>query len=410
MFRGNPAHIGVYDSPAPTLSSVKWKFPTAAKILSSPAYDDGAIYFGGGDQYVYCLNAADGTLRWKFQTGGPVHSSPAVGFGLVYVSSVDGNIYAVDAGSGKLKWKFATAGESRFTAPGIHGLTPRTQIMPDPYDVFLSSAVIAGRMLYIGSGDHHVYALDAQSGELKWKFATGNVVHASPAVAEGVVYIGSWDRYLYALDAVTGAVRWKYQTGDDTRIYNQVGIASSAAVANGTVYFGCRDGHFYALDAATGAFRWKHDNHMGWTIASPAIHEGTVYFPTSDGTRFHALDAVTGKVVFSLVNKAVSFSSAAVAGGIAYFGSSDGWLHAVDLKSGTIKAEFQTGGSKANASRYVGVDGKIDYAKVYPDMTFEGAIIGLDRMFTLGSILSSPIVVDGALYVGSADGTMYCLN
>ena len=40
--------------------------------------------------------------------------------------------------------------------------------------------------------------------KLRWKFQTGNVVHASPAVsADGRVYIGSFDSYFYALDATT---------------------------------------------------------------------------------------------------------------------------------------------------------------------------------------------------------------
>ena len=72
--------------------------------------------------------------------------------------------------------------------------------------------------------------------------------------------MGSWDRYLYALDAQTGKIIWRFQTGDDTAIYNQVGIASSAAVVNGVVFFGCRDGRFYAVDAKTGTQKWAHDN------------------------------------------------------------------------------------------------------------------------------------------------------
>ena len=192
-----------------------------------------------------------------------MNSSPAVTGGLVFFGSLDGNFYAVETASGKVKWQFQTGGERRFTAPGIHGAMPRTERMPDPFDVFLSSPAVEGGVVYFGSGDHNVFALDAQTGALKWKFATADVVHASPAVSGGVVYIGSWDRHLYALDAQTGAMLWKFQTGDDTVIYNQIGIASSAAVAGGTVFFGCRDGHFYAVDAKTSELRWKHDNKKG---------------------------------------------------------------------------------------------------------------------------------------------------
>lgn len=411
MFRGDPAHSGVYSSPsAPTLATVKWKFKTGAKILSSPTVVNGTVYFGSADRSLYAVNLPDGSLRWKFPTRGGVNSSPAVAAGLVYFGSLDGNFYAVDTTNGKVKWQFQTGGERRFTAPGIHGAMPRTESMPDPFDVFLSSPAVEGGIVYFGSGDHNVYALDAQTGSLKWKFATGNVVHASPAIAGGVVYIGSWDRYLYALDAQSGALLWKFQTGDDTVIYNQIGIASSAAVAGGSVFFGCRDGHFYAVDAKTGELRWKHDNKKGWVIASPAVLDGVVYFPTSDGTRFKALDAASGRVLFDLTNKAVSFSSPAISNGIAYFGSSDGWLHAVDVKTGTMKAEFQTDGSRQNSPKYVDAQGRIISSALYPDITLDGMIIGLDRMFSLGSVLSSPVVVDGVVYFGSTDGHLYALR
>jgi outer membrane protein assembly factor BamB len=282
--------------------------------------------------------------------------------------------------------------------------------MPDPFDVFLSSPTVVAGIVYFGSGDHHVYAVDASSGALRWKFETGNVVHASAAIADGVVYIGSWDRNLYALNAATGALIWKFQTGDDTEIYNQVGIASSAAVAAGTVFFGCRDGHFYAVDAKTGARKWVHDNRKGWVIASPAVERGVVYFPTSDGERFKALDAATGATIYDISNKAVSFSSPAIARGTVFYGSSDGWLHAADASTGRMKAEFQTDGSKANAARYIDRDGRIDNAALYPDFTLDGMIIGLDRMFSLGSVLSSPVVVDGVVYFGSTDGNVYALR
>ncbi len=54
--------------------------------------------------------------------------------------------------------------------------------------------------MYVGSEDHYVYALDAQTGERLWRYETGGYVFASPAVADGVVYVGSVDDYLYALD------------------------------------------------------------------------------------------------------------------------------------------------------------------------------------------------------------------
>ena len=410
MFRGGPEHLGIYASPSPTLARVAWKFRTEGRVVSSPVVSGDAVYFGSHDGHIYAVGRSDGALRWKFATEGPVASSPAVASGVAIASSVDGRIYAVDVGTGKMKWTFVTEGERRFTAPGIHGAIPRTERMPDPFDIFLSSPAVAGNTVYIGSGDSHVYALDLETGRARWRFRTGDVVHASPAVSQGVVYIGSWDRNMYALDAESGRELWRFQTGNDTVIYNQVGIASSAAVANGAVYFGCRDGHFYAVDARTGRMLWKHDNRMGWTIASPAVRDGVVYFPTSDGTRFKALEAATGTVKFDIQNKAVSFSSPALVGDIAYYGSSDGWLQAVNVRTGAMHARFQSDGSKRNGAEFTDSTGRLLTGRMYPDRTLDGMITGLRTMFTLGSFVSSPSVADGVLYIGSTDGQVYAIR
>jgi outer membrane protein assembly factor BamB len=410
MFRGSPAHLGVAEGPAPTLREVAWRFKTAGRVLSTPAVEGDLVYIASTDGRLYALDRLSGAERWRFATEGPISSSPAVAHGLVYVSSVDGYVHAVDAATGRRRWRFTTRGERRFTAPGIHGAIPRSERMPDPFDVFLSSPTVAGDVLYIGSGDQHVYALNARTGDKLWEFATGDVVHASPAVVDGVVYIGSWDRNLYALDAATGRERWRYTTGADSVIYNQVGIASSAAVGGGMVFVGGRDGHFHAVDAATGALRWKHNNNGGWTIGSPALRDGIVYFATSDGRRFKALDAATGALKFELANPAISFSSPTLVGDLAFYGTSDGWVRAVNLRTGRAAGGFQTDGSKANLAPWLDSAGVFQTSGMYPDRTLDGMMIGMRTMFTVGSVLSSPVVVRGLLYVGSADGTLYAIR
>ena len=57
-----------------------------------------------------------------------------------------------------------------------------------------------------------LYALNASTGALLWKYTTGVLLDSSPAVANGVVYVGSYDENLYALNASTGALLWKYTT------------------------------------------------------------------------------------------------------------------------------------------------------------------------------------------------------
>ena len=73
-------------------------------------------------------------------------------------------------------------------------------------------------------------------------------MESSPAVANGVVYFGSDDSWLYALDATTGAKLWSFEAG-----YSYDAVQSSPSVVNGVVYVGGRDFNVYALNASTGA-------------------------------------------------------------------------------------------------------------------------------------------------------------
>ena len=94
-------------------------------------------------------------------------------------------------------------------------------------------------MVYIGSHDHRLYALDTGTGELYWDYTTGGIIDSSPIIAEGVVYFGSQDTILYALNAQTGEQLWSYTTGGN--------ILSTPTVANGLVYVGSNDRSLYAF-------------------------------------------------------------------------------------------------------------------------------------------------------------------
>jgi outer membrane protein assembly factor BamB len=412
MFRGNLQHTGVYDvSGAPLLHGVKWQFHTGGAILSSPVLNGGTLYVGSADHKMYALNSASGALEWEFQTEGRVTSSPAIADGIVYFESYDSYLYAVTADSGRLAWKFKTAGERRFAGTHLHGSEPAAESMPDPFDVYLSSPAVWDGNVYFGSGDGNIYALDAKSGQLKWKFKTGDVVHASPALADGILYVGSWDSYFYALDARSGSEKWRFKSGIDPDIHNQVGFQSSAAVVDGTVYVGCRDSKLYALDAVTGAKRWALDTKGSWIVGSPAVRNGKVYAATSDSGLFFEVDAQTGKPAFSLDFKHwPMFSSPAIAGDWAYIGTHQGKLFAIGLKERKVAWIYQTEGSRRNGRRYTKGDGTPNYEAAFTDSFYDDLIIGQSKMASLGPILSSPVVADGEVYFGSSDGSVYALN
>jgi eukaryotic-like serine/threonine-protein kinase len=328
----------------------------------------------------------------------------------VYFGSYDGAFYAVDAETGKQRWRFETAGERQFTYKGLHGLQPSGQRMPDPWDFYLSSPAVFDGAVYFGSGDGNVYALDAATGALKWRFPTGDAVPGSPAVANRLVLVGSWDGSLYALAAASGKLKWRFQGGTDPQTGNQQGFQSSPAVVGGVLYVGCRDSNLYAIDAATGKRKWAFSNHGSWVLPSPAVHEGQVYFGTSDTGLLHVVDARTGALVYTQDMKFPVYSSPAIADGALYVGTFGGKLAAMDLKTRALLWEFQTEASKRNLAAYSKSDGKIDFSKMMSYNFYEEMVVGVAKLLTTGSILSSPAIVDGQIYFGSADGNVYALK
>jgi outer membrane protein assembly factor BamB len=412
MFRGNPAHTGVYETTGPRrLDKVRWTFSTGAAVVSSPAVANGVVYVGSDDKNLYAIDARRGEKKWAFATGGLVRSSPAVAAGTVFFGSYDGVFYALDAADGKVRWKIELPGERKFEAKGLHGVKPRAQTVPDFWDFFLSSPAVVGGSVFFGSGDGNVYAVDAETGQVRWKFATGNVVHSSPAVVDGTVFVGSWDTFLYAIDAQSGREKWRFKTGEDEVNFNQVGIQSSPAVVDGVVYFGCRDGHLYALDAARGRELWRFRTKPSWINTSPAIHDGLAYVGNPIPGLFRAVDLATGQERFHFDAKFMIFSSPAVTrDGMAYFGAFTGKLYAVDARRGVLVSEFQTEASRRNAFGVLGPDGRPSPTAFGRSDFFEEVYRAGERLFSLGAILSSPTVVDGVIYVGSTDGNVYALE
>ena len=411
-FRGNLPHSGVYDAAGvPNFGGLKWKFHTGGMLIGSPAVVGGTVYFGSDDGNFYAVDAESGVQKWKFEARSRIPSTPAVAGGIVYFGVYSGSFLALDAATGAVKWKFKTGGEKRFAGKHLHGVQPIEETMPDPFDCYLSSPVVWNGAVYFGSGDGNIYSLNAASGAVNWKFKTGNVVHASPAIADGVLFLGSWDTNFYALDAATGAEKWRFKTGEDADIHNQEGIQSSAAVVDGMVYFGCRDSHLYALDAKTGEKKWAFSGNGSWVVSSPAVRDGKVYFVTSDTSLLEELDAKTGTVLHSAsFNHWYLYSSPALAGGTLYVGLTQGKLAAVDLATFKPSWSFETDGMKEHGAGYTKPDGTPNEEAIYRSDFYDDMVSGVDRVMSMGAILSSPVVVGNTVYVGSADGNLYALR
>lgn len=307
---------------------------------------------------------------WVFGTGDAVASTPAVASGIVYVGSNDGNIYALNATNGKKTWNYSTSG-------AVHS----------------SPAVVDG-VVYVGSRDGNLYALNSTNGYKLWNCSATGGVDSSPAVSNGVVYVGSFDRKIYAMNATNGDVLWTYLTGSI--------VDSSAAVVNNTVFIGSQDSNMIALDATTGQKLWNYSTGNPIT-ASPAVVNGVVYVGSWDSS-VYALNSTNGSKIWSYETEGTPergiLSSPAVIDGVVYIGSCNANLYALNAINGSVIW-------KSTICRFVytpTVVGDMIYVGANSDYLFAlNKTNGLQVWNSSRNILSSIAFYDGVMYFGDAN-------
>jgi outer membrane protein assembly factor BamB len=305
----------------------------------------------------------NGTLQWKFETGAPIHSSPAVVDGVVYFGSRDHHIYALDAETGAVIWSYETGSW-----------------------VESSPAVVDG-VVYCGSNDGNLYALDATSGTMLWSLDLNYAVRSSPAVAGGKVYVGSDDYHIYAADAKTGKKLWGFKTDNL--------VISSPAVSRGIVVAGSMDGDCYTLNASNG--RRRLDFETGSPIsASPVVIDGTVYI-SNPSVMLYAIDSAAKNWLWE--NKISVYWRALYVYGVA---------PKPPLASGYIWSQMFFG-KVSSSPAYL--DGNIYLGMENTLLSVDSTNKKVNWSFKAGDwVLSSPAVTEKAVFFGSYDMHFYALD
>ncbi|RLC63573.1 MAG: protein kinase [Chloroflexota bacterium] len=318
--------------------------------------------------------SSDVVALWRFACEDEVRSSPAVHNGILYVGSYDHNLYAINAENGKFLWKYATEGGIA-SSPCVH----------------------EGRV-FVGSADRALYAINADTGRIFWTCPTQGCVWSSPRVAFNHVFFGSDDQHLYAANIHSGRVAWVFEAEGPVR--------SSPAIGNDAIYVGCEGGMVYAVDIS-GQLRWRFRARRGVT-SSPALAEEMVYVGSQDW-HVYSLDIRSGWSVWRYRTGGPVVSSPAVSGGLVFIGSVDGYLYALNAESGHLVWRYATDGQVTSSPA-------VDEGAVYFG-SVDGAIYSLDaqtgalrwRFQTEGAVTSSPVIVDGVVYIGSTDRYVYAL-
>ena len=257
-------------------------------------------------------------------------------------------------------------------------------------------------LLYLGSRDQNIYAVEAGTGQVKWTFRTGGAAGGAPALGpDGTVFAASWDNKLYALDGATGSKRWAFSMSS-----SQVPLSSPAVAADGTLYVSA-DLYLFAVDGATGTKKWEATIGMPLSGASPSVgRDGTVYvgaYGLDRIMRIFALNPATGVATWTFEDTgyAVSASPAIGFDGTVYVGQYQNQFYALDGASGQRQWSFATGSPLRSAA--LGWDNT-----VYVPAS-GGELYALDRTtgtrkwayLRPGQGMTAPaLAADGTLYVG----------
>lgn len=173
----------------------------AAQPALDPALDE--LFLATEDGVLHLLTASNGALRWRTEIGGAVSQPPVLTDDAVYVMTDNDVVSAIDRAEGEVLWRYRRDAPEGFNVSGHAGLT-----------------LAEGRLL-TGFTAGVVASLDPSDGSLQWERDTslelepgpdGTArfadVDTTPVVIDDLIYIASFAGGMYALELESGTVRW----------------------------------------------------------------------------------------------------------------------------------------------------------------------------------------------------------
>jgi outer membrane protein assembly factor BamB len=302
MFGASPARTRFVPSSLRPPFRRLYTIPGHGLIEMPPVVAQGRLVFGNHDGLVIATRVRDGSTAWVTSINRCIASSPAVRGDVVYIGwsspapcrpgkTERGGIVALDLATGEVLWRFATGNVE-------------------------SSPAVVGDTLYFSAfrdrRESRVYALRVTAPRrVRWSVPVASKVASSPAVTNGTVYVAAYDRTLYGLATRTGRVRFRTSAfSDEPEVRFLLGVRSlvrrsswseggyyaTPALAYRRAYVGAIDGVFSVFHARSGAHVWSRK--LGGSIyGSAAVWRQKVYIGTTSGA-FYALSALDGRVLW----------------------------------------------------------------------------------------------------------------
>ena len=257
----------------PHTRSVRWVLEIHGGVLSELAHSNGQIYFGGGDGFLYSVDAETGRVNWRYDVRNPYLSRPTLEGGRLFVTSSDDTIWAFDAATGKWLWHYRRRSAANSTIRGA------------------SAPLVDGNDIIAGLSDGFLVVVGREDGQLKWerKLSTGVkfVDIDAPAVLDkDTLYVPSYDGAFYALKRKGGEVLWKVD----------VGGCRAIAVDEQRLFLPASDGTVRALQKSGGKELWKFELDAG-VPTELAITDQYLIFGSSH-QYLYVLERSTGQLVW----------------------------------------------------------------------------------------------------------------
>ena len=280
---------------------------------------------------------------WSIDAHDTLEFPPTIGYGRVYLAQQKGLFFALDAQTGKVDWK-QTMRRCAASSPTI-GKGVIYQSYMHPVECLQDQA----------GADGFVIAWDADTGKELWRHKT-KPIESSPLLRNGVLYVGTWNNDVIALDAQTGRLKWRFQADDQ--------VNTSAAYWKGNIYIGSDGGMLYALNAGSGKLRWSEPSNSSFGsrefwYATPTVAYGRVYIGNTDGTMY-VYGAKSGNLLWARPLGSYIYGAAAVYRRKVFVGTYDGKFYALDAATGDTVWQINAGGTVHAAPTVM--DGLVYYA------------------------------------------------
>lgn len=267
-------------------------------------------------------------------------------------------------------------------------------------DSFENAVAVDKGVVFAGSMDEHLYALDLSSGKQRWKLKVAPF-KAPPSVNKGFVYIGDLDGNLHCIDAIRGTKKWSFETGAEV---------GGANFQGDSILFTSHDEHLYCL-TPEGKPRWKFKTD-GPIYGSTAVAENRTFLVGCD-SQMHVIDVAKGKELSAVDLDGQTGATAAVFGDLLYVGTMKNEVKAIDWKKSTVAWTYRHGrnaqafySSPAVTDKYVLIGSRDNRLHCIDRATGKAHWSFLTR----NKVDSSPVVAGSVVVVGSQDGNLYVLD